>query len=898
MTTELNPATSPARPDPATTLGAVDSHVLIWTGPVSAMQIKASVPPGARLVNVACTGNSPDPQGLCSAIADGWGNKLEKLRQLAKRAPGEPLDAALAGFSAGGQIVKRTLLDDAARAELAGVLLADAMYETEWLEKPKSPTDPGVGHHVEGFVRFALDATKDGRPMLATASSSPNVGPSTGNVMPSAAAVMVGTVREIERRAGRAMADATDDPTWLRLEHPPVRAWRLGSVLFGDFGDRYKHGEHATIVAGELWPQFFEARRLERTPKKPEPPMTEQTASSPTTSSPSPSPISLLDRLWQWIRSLLSSAPTLPAAVLEHAAPVWTSTPPVPDGWSRYHGARPEILGYPERTILAMPGLVKQPPEVRAKLLEVAERLRIPVDTLAVVIQSESAWDSAAPRQKTGLPRGGLVQLTKGANLPGYDSDEDVWAVRDMPATEQLERIVIPLWGRIPEDRRGDALTPGRGWMRNFLPADADRGVDFILGDGRQEPPSKDQDSSPEAKEKRWRWSIYQHNKGLDRAKRGFFTIDDVMGVSASVAKKAGGKRITVDGQILTPPGSSPAPAPAAPPSTAPPPPARPMSVAEQSAQAEAMPKVTASRTLDTAPSTAPAVPAPPEPTDSAPVPLEEAIRGPGSSASSASSRSSAPGNVDPSKPSRGLLLEAVKAGTYEKPTWVEIPWRDLLVKVGRDMLRAPVEGRLLRLPCSYLEHLEIARRLGWVMGTPDLLDAIYMAATCKLQPAPQGNWPPPGMPEAEAKKLVEETSRQQGLMGYVLKMNAKVDEQIGQCPDSTLIADPAKDWALFPRKLEPHAKDPLKNGVQNYGWHTGPVTNRYLLKGGLKQPLGPADKSAPHDKNHSDYSQALRPILRAAKRASDGAPVDLLDYFETLPLEIGAPRELTALLR
>ena len=56
----------------------------------------------------------------------------------------------------------------------------------------------------------------------------------------------------------------------------------------------------------------------------------------------------------------------------------------MPDTWRRWNGARPEIKGSPENTILAMPGLEKWSPMDRAALLDVARQTGLPVDSLVL----------------------------------------------------------------------------------------------------------------------------------------------------------------------------------------------------------------------------------------------------------------------------------------------------------------------------------------------------------------------------------------------------------------------------------------------------------------------------------------------------------------------------------
>jgi hypothetical protein len=242
--------------DPSTIeLGAVQLErvPVAWFGPVSKMQIGGSVPPGHALVVLGCTGDGSDGGPRCQDRADAWkdasGRRMPTARDKLKIPPGPVIAAA---FSAGGQIVKRLALEPADRAELAGVYLADATYTVKWKDKDLAAIDDGITH---GFVLFALDAIEDGRPLVATASSSPNRG------SPSGAQTLDAIWRAIEEQSGRRFVDAASDPMLEGLR-PPRRAGRIGSVLLVDFGDVYQHGEHATVIAPVMLPRMLAQGRM------------------------------------------------------------------------------------------------------------------------------------------------------------------------------------------------------------------------------------------------------------------------------------------------------------------------------------------------------------------------------------------------------------------------------------------------------------------------------------------------------------------------------------------------------------------------------------------------------------------------------------------------------------
>lgn len=223
-------------------------------------------------------------------------------------------------------------------------------------------------------------------------------------------------------------------------------------------------------------------------------------------------------------------------------APGKTWPAPMPGDWARYHGARPEYRGNPINTILAFPKIQTTTPEFRAALLDAAEELRIPVDSLAAIIYRESGFNSKAVFMHEGKPFAvGIIQLTKGANLEGFKATEKLAEVLGWSAEEQVDKVLVPYYQRM---RRDFPWTPGDAYMRNFLPDDAGKPDGFILGDSKAEG---------------WRKKVYDMNPGFDPGKaKGHFTVGDVKNSVAYSARQAGGKRITVEGEILSPPDARP----------------------------------------------------------------------------------------------------------------------------------------------------------------------------------------------------------------------------------------------------------------------------------------------------------------------------------------------------
>jgi hypothetical protein len=229
--------------------------------------------------------------------------------------------------------------------------------------------------------------------------------------------------------------------------------------------------------------------------------------------------------------------------------------------------------------------------------------------------------------------------------------------------------------------------------------------------------------------------------------------------------------------------------------------------------------------------------------------------------------------SLDLSASSGGLLLEAVRQGIYEQPTWVEVPFAGHLVRVGTHVLRAQVGGKLLRLPVCYQDVIHICNELGWIAPTSALSDAINRAAVVHAAPRPQGRW---DTPAASA-----ETSRKMSTLEFVVAHDAAIEAQIPADERASLTSTEGKDWILSPRNItRPHA-------ATTYGWHD-PRNHGQPIQG-----LGPDGSPPAHDDAHFDYSQTFRPIQRTATRVSDGAEVDLLDVMAAaakLPAAVLAP--------
>lgn len=234
---------------------AVNKKAVVWMGPVGTRDVSGATVPDAVVKFISCTG---DGKPSCGDIAESWtdgkGQKIPGLLQEVKLPSGTKLwstaeagddttELWLGAFSAGGHIVKRVLNNDADRARVHAVLLADATYVASW--KDEKARVPDI---IEGFVKLGVDAERDGRLFVATASSSPN------KTHPTGAETLAALRKEIEARVGRPFEDVTASAATLFPGlKAPVSVHRMNRVVFADFGGQYAHAEHATIVAPVVW---------------------------------------------------------------------------------------------------------------------------------------------------------------------------------------------------------------------------------------------------------------------------------------------------------------------------------------------------------------------------------------------------------------------------------------------------------------------------------------------------------------------------------------------------------------------------------------------------------------------------------------------------------------------
>lgn len=166
---------------------------------------------------------------------------------------------------------------------------------------------------------------------------------------------------------------------------------------------------------------------------------------------------------------------------------------------------------------------------------------------IAGVIQHESGGDPTAPHEASGTPRGGLIQLTQGANLSGFKTANDVWAVRDLSIPDQFRLVVVPYYARmhLPSDTSAVML------MRlNFLPGVAHKADDFVLGVKPGSTGPNGETSSDHLPNGPSLGAIYTNNAGFDRGGKGFFTWADADASARSSEAKAGGQFVRLSGEV------------------------------------------------------------------------------------------------------------------------------------------------------------------------------------------------------------------------------------------------------------------------------------------------------------------------------------------------------------
>jgi len=211
------------------------------------------------------------------------------------------------------------------------------------------------------------------------------------------------------------------------------------------------------------------------------------------------------------------------------------------DGSNRTTGGDAGTVGEDPVVGPAFSWLVAWSVAQRRLLWQVARALDLDPGALATIIELESGGDPTQPHEKKGTPRGGLIQVTQGANLPGLKTADAVWAIRSWPVERQLEELVRPFFANVPG--RSPAVTAFRLYQWNFLPADVGKPLEHKVG-------VKGSDELVTPKAQITRGQVYAANHAFDGEGKGFFTWADVKAKVDAAIAKAGGKSVTVSGAV------------------------------------------------------------------------------------------------------------------------------------------------------------------------------------------------------------------------------------------------------------------------------------------------------------------------------------------------------------
>jgi hypothetical protein len=186
----------------------------------------------------------------------------------------------------------------------------------------------------------------------------------------------------------------------------------------------------------------------------------------------------------------------------------------------------------------------------------------------------------------------------------------------------------------------------------------------------------------------------------------------------------------------------------------------------------------------------------------------------------------------------------------------------EVVIWVMPDYLAIGSDADSLRIPLTYPSAVTVARKLGFVLPTRKMVDAIYEQAAVRLTPQPM----PPG-PRMRSS-------------GYYQEHQRMIEEQLAGRDGQGLIAGHKKDIVLTNRL---RAKG---DRIAIYGWHRG--------EGAPIQPL-----STVHGARYADYSHGLRLVWATAWAGGSPRPVlELLADPQWAPVltyegEIRRPGEL-----
>jgi hypothetical protein len=192
-----------------------------------------------------------------------------------------------------------------------------------------------------------------------------------------------------------------------------------------------------------------------------------------------------------------------------------------------------------------------------------------------------------------------------------------------------------------------------------------------------------------------------------------------------------------------------------------------------------------------------------------------------------------------------------------------DVTWESLDLPIDGGRLECSVFADSLkidgcRIVASALTELEIADRLGAVLMTPAISDAVYLAAG------------------RHGRQIVPQprpiTSSVAGMIAHSMDVDAAAQ-------GASFVADPGKDWCQYRGK------------IVTYGWH---ADRAWSQAAGV--PIGPAVTQglsvvqgpfAGHGLRHVDYSQTVRLVARRCRW--NGQIADLDDLYRAGRFAAGA---------
>lgn len=223
-------------------------NLVVWTGPVAPFHVTGATVPDAKEIFIQCCGDLTPPcqPPTCSTIGSSVMGSPDALLARAHMSRDQLSDLFLAGFSAGGSILKRVLTNPEYRKVTTAVHGADATYTASWVGNPANRNPPAI----EGYVQYAVDVAQGpgDKLLVLTASPVPNKNWATG-------VENLGAIRrEVERRTGRQFVKRSN---FFNIDPGPAHTYQLGNVLLAEYPmNPLGHGH--TTIASQVWQKIIQ----------------------------------------------------------------------------------------------------------------------------------------------------------------------------------------------------------------------------------------------------------------------------------------------------------------------------------------------------------------------------------------------------------------------------------------------------------------------------------------------------------------------------------------------------------------------------------------------------------------------------------------------------------------